>query len=195
MDNEPDIQAYRKLEESRFFLDLMKKTSDEDEAVFYYGAFLTAWKSVLDVLLYDYAILFDLGFSREDRMDPKFFHWAAKRTNNEMALDFFKWWDKQVQILSKNPLWEARNVKIHRGYLENEFIMTFVPSSMSSSYYPLTHGYMVKGYYDDDDWGRIRETLSRAHVIFNPDTIEDCESSLRDMKTIIDESRRFIVEL
>jgi hypothetical protein len=43
---------------------------NEDEFHFILSAFLSAWRSVLDVMLYDFADHYKIGLSRDDKMFP-----------------------------------------------------------------------------------------------------------------------------
>ena len=111
------MQAKRKLGEARHFLDELERTSENPEEFNYnLSAFLSAWRSVLDIMLYDFAEKYSLGLTREDRLIEYGFEIVAKALNRTDALKFLKWWRQQVQEVGKNPLCYKRKVIVHRGY-------------------------------------------------------------------------------
>jgi hypothetical protein len=114
------MQAAKKLDEARFFLDWLSRTPQDtthaDEFMYILSAFLNSWKSVLDVLLYDYAEKFSLGLSREERITDRDFEVAARALQNTQASSFVHWWRQQLSLLSQNPLWTKRKIIVHRGY-------------------------------------------------------------------------------
>lgn len=127
------METRKKLEETRFFLEKFQKSLvrvAEKESYYYLSAFLGAWRSVLDVMLYDFAEFYSLGLTREDRMDGSGFYIVAKAQSNSQALKFFKWWNKKIERLSRNKLWKMRPRIIHRGY--PKITQIYVPESISS---------------------------------------------------------------
>ena len=106
-----------KLEEAGYFLEVLTKTKD-DLKPFYFNlsAFLNAWRSVLDVMLYDFAEYYSLGFTREDLMTDQCFMAVAKALKHREALGFIKWWRQKQGDLKQNPLWGKRILIVHRGY-------------------------------------------------------------------------------
>jgi len=112
-----DFHSEKKLQEAEFFLGKIYEAT-EDEILYYVSAFLSAWRSVFDFLLYDAAIFFELGFNRNEDMRPWHFRWAAKRLENVQALKFLSWWDSNLSNLRKDPVFEQRSIIIHRGIPE-----------------------------------------------------------------------------
>jgi hypothetical protein len=109
------MEAIYKLKEARHFLDKLKNLNKGSEKfIFNLSAFLTAWRSVIDIMLYDYIEKY-FGFSREEYFKVRDFEIAAKVSGNQNAISFCKWWKKQINILNKNPLWAKRNITVHKG--------------------------------------------------------------------------------
>ena len=98
--------------------DLEQVYMDEDDEEFYFNlsAFLNAWRSILDVMMYDFNDFFALGFSREDEITEKEFGAVANALKNIQATEFIEWWRKKQGLLRNNKLWSKRNVSFHRGY-------------------------------------------------------------------------------
>jgi len=114
------LHFQEKLEEARYFLQKLEETPQynvhDREFMYLLSAFLTSWRSVTDLILYDYAEIFSLGLSREDDISLHDFGLIARVTNNSQAQRFLTWFNQQVGILSNNPLWRKRNIIVHRGY-------------------------------------------------------------------------------
>lgn len=109
------MEARYKLKETRHFLDNLKTLNKgSDEFIFNLSAFLTAWRSVIAVLLYDYMEKY-FGFTREEHFGPRDFEIAARVSGNPDAISFVTWWRKQINILKQNALWMKRNINVHRG--------------------------------------------------------------------------------
>lgn len=129
------METRKKLEEARFFLEKFQKSVSgvaEKESSYYLSAFLSAWRSVLDVMLYDFAEYYSLGLTRQDKVSSDEFSIVAKAQRNDKALVFLKWWAKKIQKLSKNKLWKMRHIIIHRGY-PKIMHQVYVPETISSS--------------------------------------------------------------
>jgi hypothetical protein len=63
------VNTRTKFAEAKYFLDVLPQMANNPDGFYYnLSAFLTAWRSTLDVMLYDLAEHFSLGFSREDEM-------------------------------------------------------------------------------------------------------------------------------
>ena len=107
-----------KLSETNYFLNnLPNVQNNPDEFYYNLSAFLTAWRSVLDVMLYDFAEHFNLRFTREDEMTVRDFTLAARILRNNEATEFILWWKQKQGLLSATPLWRKRNINFHRGRL------------------------------------------------------------------------------
>jgi hypothetical protein len=110
------MAAREKLEEARHFLQLLDNTAAASKVFDYYlSAYLSAWRSVLDVMLFDFAQSYSLGLNRDDRIDENAFRIAARALRNKKALDFLRWWRIQSDRISRNPLSRVRNMIVHRG--------------------------------------------------------------------------------
>jgi hypothetical protein len=114
---EQEMHAKEKLEECRYFLDELRRTSQTPKNFNYnLSAFLSAWRSVMDIMLYDFAEKYSLGLSREDRFTDDGFGIAAKALKHIEALNFLEWWRREIGRLSQNPLSHKRKMIVHRGY-------------------------------------------------------------------------------
>ncbi len=124
------MAAREKLEEAKHFLDLLDKTPAESQVFDYYlSAYLSAWRSVLDVMLFDFAQSYSLGFNREDRLDESGFMIAARALKRDKALRFLKWWKAQSNRVSRNPLYRVRNMIVHRGTTPLGITIPLTPGS------------------------------------------------------------------
>jgi len=127
--------AEDKIEEANYFLRRLCRARPE---VFHYylSAFLSSWRSVLDVMLYDFAQLYSLGFDSRNRIDDEGFEIAARATKQREALSFLDWWRRQFEHVSKSPLYRARNMIIHRGTspLTHSFPLTPIASLPPSNH-------------------------------------------------------------
>ena len=113
------MDTRKKLSEAKYFLDLLP-SFQEDENKFYYNlsAFLNAWRSVLDIMLYDFAEHYSLGFTRGVELNDKDFFAVATALSKTEAVKFVKWWRKKQGELKDDPLWEKRIISFHRGNVE-----------------------------------------------------------------------------
>ena len=106
-----------KLEEAKYFLDALVKTKDDPKLLYFnLSAFLSAWRSVLDVMLYDFAEHYSIGFTRQDVITDQNFKAVAQALKHRDALHFIDWWRKKQGKLKENPLWGKRILIVHRGY-------------------------------------------------------------------------------
>jgi len=111
------MDTRNKLKEAKYFLDILTQAQNEADKFYYdLSAFLTAWRSVLDVMLYDFAEYYALGFNRDVEMTHKEFYAVAEVLNKTEAIRFIKWWRKTQGMLSNSPLWRKRTINVHRGY-------------------------------------------------------------------------------
>jgi hypothetical protein len=97
------------------------------------SAFLTAWRSVFDVMLYDFDEFYNLGFTREVEMNEKEFRAVAKALRNQDALRFIQWWQHEQGMLRNTPLWTKRNINFHRGGLNVQYTSVVSGSGGTSS--------------------------------------------------------------
>jgi hypothetical protein len=141
---------------------------DEELFSFNFSAFLSAWKGVPEVLLYDFAERFGIGFTREDYMSDKEFGIAANLWNRQMgesdASDFVKWWRKERdRLYSTHKVSGKRDILIHRGYLRIERTAdvqpvppVFIPIG---SYHVSTLG-MLEEFYEQRSWSVVLQNNS-----------------------------------
>jgi len=116
IEEKEELLTRKRLEEARYFYGRLIGTQNDDEFHFNLSAFPNAWRSILDVMLYDFTEHYSLGFSREDELNDKEFTAVATALTNTQALEFIKWWRMKQGGLSNNPLWAKRNITFHRGY-------------------------------------------------------------------------------
>ena len=128
------LDTRNKLEEARYFLKEFIRTQKEPDThkpYFNLSAFLSAWRSVLDVMLYDFATHYNIGLTREDKMFPRDFWLVSKVQSKKQALQFLDWWNKKRSKLEKNELWRMRHIIVHRGRPQVSQAV-YVPLSLSS---------------------------------------------------------------
>jgi hypothetical protein len=165
----------KKLREAEYFLEALLQTNFNKRDEFHYNlsAFLSAWRSILDVMLYDFAELFKIGLTRENRISDYDFALVARATRNTRALKFIKWWRKKVSSLSNNKLWHMRPVIVHRGYPEmRERVYTHFPVIVPS------------------DRSNSDETQTSEFRITESEILEMCQNGLDSMKEIVKEAER-----
>lgn len=127
------MRARRKLDEAAYFLGVLRrfektgymwKSTKRDAFHHNLGAFIVAWRSVVDVMLSDMAETYSLGFGPRDRITDTTFEAAAKALRSNDALRFLRWWRQQVRRLRKNPLYRRRDMIVHRGTPPATYLMT-----------------------------------------------------------------------
>jgi len=185
------METRKKLEEARFFLEKFQKSlskATEKESIYYLSAFLSAWRSVLDVMLYDFAEYYSLGLTREDRIEHRDFSTLAKGQRKDQAKRFLKWWEQKIRRLSKNKLWKMRVMIIHRGY-PKIMDMLYVPESTAACVTAFALPEKADGvtaYITDGKIDRIEYTTLP----------KECQNAFKLMEDIIiDAEREFSVEL
>jgi hypothetical protein len=112
--SEEQMGAKEKIKEADYFLRQLYRARS-NAFLYHISAFLSAWRSVLDVMLFDFAQMYSLGFDSKDRIDDEGFEIAARATKQKKALGFLAWWRRQIEHVSKSPLYRARNMIVHRG--------------------------------------------------------------------------------
>lgn len=119
------MSAKGKLEEAKFFLEklhglqsLPQDLDTQRKSYCYLSAFLSAAVSVTDYLLEDYNAKFSLNIALTEKLYPETFEKAAKKTGNQAALQFFRWWRKEKKALENDPIGKLligkRHIDIHR---------------------------------------------------------------------------------
>jgi hypothetical protein len=167
----------KKLREAQYFLEALLQTNFNKRDEFHYNlsAFLSAWRSILDVMLYDFAEIFKIGLIRENKMFHESFEKAASATRNTRASEFIKWWrkKKEVSSLSNNILWRMRPEIVHRGYPEMRArvcaqFSVIVPSDGANS----------------------DETQTSEFWVTDLEILKMCQNGLDSMKEIVKETER-----
>jgi len=133
------MEAKRKLEEARYFVKRIEECRNaEDEFLYNLSGFLNAWRSIVEVMLYDFAERYSLGLTRQQRITPRDFEIAAQVLGRTEASRFLEWWRRQVGSLGENPLSEKRNVSFHRGYpkVERRYSLYVSTPGVSSTLVP-----------------------------------------------------------
>ena len=172
------IHVDKKLDECLFFLGKLTSAKDSEKFGYYYSAFLTSWRSVFDVLLYDAAIFYDLGFTREMEMREQNFLWIANWAENEEAKEFHRWWKQNQTKLSKDPLYQQRHFTIHRGVIDqpSEYYSIDIPLGSSTAFnFDLTRSFIVNDH----------------QVRYENKALADCEIGYTKMLEIVNNGKKF----
>jgi|GEM_PF-4629069 len=197
-----------KLEEAEYFLAKLKESAlsepptekveqVEKEFIFSLSAYLSAWRSIPDVLLYDYAEKL-MQLSRTIKLNENAFEIAAIASKNELALKFIKCYKNRMEGLKRDPLWKKRNFVVHIGKIgmTKEFRLFVyenltmgetsqvgfaipMPISGSMSYMPVK-----------EEIARPNAVVKRAHRFADMPEKEIhsiCEESLEKMKILLRE--------
>jgi hypothetical protein len=93
------MTAQEKIKEAEYFLRRLPSVPIE-YITFEVSAFLTSTRSVLDHLLEDYRVRFNLGDIRH--LNEEHFESKARRQGNKTALAFIKWFRSQKQHIREN---------------------------------------------------------------------------------------------
>jgi len=194
-----NMETRNKLKEAKYFLEILPKAQEEPD-IFYYnlGAFLNSWRSVLDIMLYDFAEYYALGFTREDDMDDKEFHAVATALHNEEAVKFIKWWRQKQGMLKNSPLWKKRIIGFHRGKMN---IQSYVYVSGSGGTSGTISPYVAPlDLPDDSSLGALVpqaipvETPQPPILVFSdfPDKnlIEMCTKAFAELEAIVAEAEK-----
>jgi len=123
-----------KLQEAEYFLNQMKShATGSMDYRFHLNAFLTSARSVLDVLLYDYGMMYGL-FTLNDRVNPQDFQKLATGRGNTTAMNFYSWWTTKTGSVANDPvggfLSKQRNISVHRGQPAMNFTL-ILPETIS----------------------------------------------------------------
>ena len=126
-------RAEDKLEEAKYFLDILKKisrtiTADSQwkegrdvhvtdlEFKHNFSACICALRSVFDVLLYDYAEkYFKCSPERQNHMDDKDFSEKASASGSSESKEFDKWYHEKFNALRNEHLFYVRITTVHKG--------------------------------------------------------------------------------
>lgn len=159
-----------KLEEAQYFLERFCETTIKPKInKFYLSAFLQAWRSVIDIMLYDFAEYF--GFEYLEK--PRVHQLAAifEHTRTRGAREFIKWWrKKRVKVLEMETA-KMRDYVAHCG-LKLPATVDYEKKAEHSVFYL----YMY----------------SRGITV----TVEECRKAFEQIKDIVDEAeKKFNVKL
>jgi len=191
------MQARHKLEEARYFLDKLKTLNKgSKEFMFNLSAFLTAWRSVIDVMLYDYMEKY-FGFAREERFGGRDFEIAARASRNQDAIKFGDWWRAQIEVLKKNPLWRKRTISVHRGRPPVK-IHLLLPESIALTTVivpSLAPGEALTVEKSIQRTRVISQTLKGSREIYfddfpTKDIIDVCEEGFQQIKEMVEEAEK-----
>lgn len=202
------MQTRRKLDEARYFLDQLAEVQSASERFYYcLSAFLNAWRSVLDVMLYDFVEHHNLGFTREDKITDQHVRAVANALNNNGALQFIEWWRQKQGGLMNNLLWKKRIIIAHRGYPPVQTFTFYVSGSGGTS--STISGYNTSAWSPDSLQGIPTTSTTEGSVTTStcstsdfPETeirfsdypsisvIDLCERAFDEIESIIEEAER-----
>jgi hypothetical protein len=187
-----------KLKEAKFFLEALIETQDELEKFNYnLSAFLNAWRSVLDVMLYDFVEKYPLGLTRDDKVTDHDFRIAANALNLRDALRFIEWWRQKQGALKNNPLWKKRIITTHKGY--PEMIQRFYVTGSGANSTTISGDTAISSAFPHEE--AIPITPAPSHELrfedFPTQSITDlCTRAFNEMDGIVQEvEREFQVRL
>jgi hypothetical protein len=117
------MEAAKKLRAAEYHLRRMSEDYERSTEIFTYEleCFLVTIRSVLDVLLYDFAKKFQLGIDVNERLDYNTFRNRATKKNNIRASEFIEWWQKTKKELENSKvgfLLKKRDIAVHRRSVE-----------------------------------------------------------------------------
>jgi len=200
------MEAEKKIREAEYFLNQLNNIpQDSDEFIYNLSAFLTAWRSVLDIILYDYAEKFNLGLTREEKVTDRDFEVAARALQHTQALQFIKWWRDQCNRIARDPLlgklWKIRVKIVHRGYppMRREFFLylmetiavgttlTGISSAEAMTPTPSTPNSIPPNTFTPSGHSH-REVTVYFQEIPNRNVIEVCDEALNKIKDIFREA-------
>lgn len=176
------METRRKLGEAKFFLERLHESEDNYDIFSYYlSAFLSAWRSVVDIMLYD-VVEHYFGLSRDEKIFRRDFKHLAQILGNKEALQFIYWFNHKIGILQENPLWEKRIQIDHRGYPS---IKLFVESPLSTASTRIWYG----------PFPFLSEIptevpIKSTYIADAPEILEMCEKGLAEMKAIVNEAKK-----
>lgn len=172
-----EMEAREKLQEALYFLEQIKKLEHEGRSRTFsedefrkrnlvlranLSAFILAWHSIPEIMLYDFAEKFNLPFTRNDRMMCYDFALAAlNNPNRDDALDLLAWLNKETKELRKkhNRLASMRDIVTHRGIIVTERgekqVVETVEALNTSGVSTWISG--VQGWYPSEQTEAIRE--------------------------------------
>lgn len=121
------MRAADKLAEAKYFLSKIDGLSQQltifpyqtvllkNEFKYNFSAFMHAWRSTFDLLLYDYAEKYFNIDHEAASIDKHIFTLRAETTQLTEAATFIKWYTKKEDVLGQEHLWYLRHIAIHQG--------------------------------------------------------------------------------
>jgi len=184
-----EMEAREKLQEAGYFLFQLKQFADKEIDFFNYSlsAFLGAWTSVPDIMLYDFAEKYSLGLTREDYVTEKEFRLAAKVLNRQEAIDFAEWLDKRISELRKDHsiLFRKRIEVVHRGYPLTT--RTYAVNPSGSARIPITSVTPAPPSQATVQWNVEIKTYFQERP--NESVIDICQRAYRDMEILVQDAK------
>lgn len=197
--SEATMYTRDKLNEAKYFFEILSQVHEEPDKFYYnLSAFITAWRSVLDVMLYDLAEHYSLGFSRDVDMTHKEFFAVAKALKKTEAIKFIKWWRKKQGMLSNSPLWKKRRIIVHRGYPSMAQTYAFYVSGSGGTSGTVLPYLTPVGLPSDSTLGTLvprtipvptaTPSVWKFEDFPNENAIDMCEKAYGEMKKIVEEA-------
>lgn len=180
-----ELQSKTKLEETEFFLrELLENSNDPIKTNFFLSAFLTALRSVLDVLLYDYAEEKKIGLTREDNITTNVLKIAAKILKRNDIDDFIKWWNLKTGLMNqKFKIWHMRKIIVHRGYPAiSRLKLVYTPFTLSSGTTLTLVTYQPTEYTKNKKVDELQKEMSMK--INLKEILEECKKAYKVMEGI-----------
>ena len=165
----------KKVREADYFLNVLQQTSFNNRDEFHYNlsAFLSAYRSILDIMLYDFAEIYRIGLTRENKMFYHDFNSVAHATQNTRAYKFIRWWKQKRDSYSDDPLWRMRLEIVHRGYPEMRARVYACFSSIVSSERSISNKIRISEFQVTDS-----------------EVLEMCQKGLDSMKDIVRQAEK-----
>lgn len=169
-----------KLEEAQYFLEQFRETILKPKKNrFYLSAFLHAWRSVIDIMLYDFAEYYGLhAHANEFSSAVTFANHVLETARNQkknQAVEFVKWWSKKLLKVWDSELSGMRKQVTHTGGLK---LPEFVRETST-------------GHFSLRDYIYARKIEKEIAV-----TIEACQEGYLLIENIVDEAeKKFNVKL
>lgn len=136
------MKAEDKLSEAFYFLEKLRESSKRDLS-FNLSAFVQAWRSVFDVLLYDYAEQY-FGYppERTVKITKESFEKIAEvleNLDNPKPKKFIEWYKEKEKTLAKEHFWHLRVFFVHRGgkILEPRLRQKYILEKKPVTYVPI----------------------------------------------------------
>jgi hypothetical protein len=191
-----DVHAREKLDEAVYFLGQLEKYEDRKELFDYnLSAFVVSWRSVIDIMLYDFAEKFSLNLTRDDYLGEEQFRLSARVLGRKEALDFLKWLISETRKLREKHriLFDRRRVTVHRGK-GSTFAAYAINWSPSSAAVSITGSQWVPTTLPTSEYETPPIETQSAEIRFaerpNESAISVCRRAYEDMKILVESTER-----